>query len=1056
MIKTRYFKIVIFVLFIFISVTNISNAQKSINFRNLTIEDGLSQGTVQAMIQDKEGRIWIGTNDGLNVYNGYEFKLYTQQKDEEEGIANNYITDIAQDNSGNVWVATIGGLSKINIKTDKITNYYKCNKHGNLSHNNVYDILISSDGKVLVSTSDGVDMYNEKEDRFSSILKDVSIFKSIHAYELEEDNDKNLWVGTKKGLYKIYRDEGKVESFLTEESHGKDINIYDLYLDGKDNLWIGTESDGLYGLNIKNNKLRKYDITSEDKDDIVIRDLLLDSKKNLWVASDVGLLKYDEKEDEFKVYQSCEYDNNGLIDNVIYSIMEDQSGLIWLGTYSGISIFDPSKNIEYYKHSNNPNNDISISENMVSGIHKDKDGLVWVGTNSRGINILDRENEKTYYITTENGLSSDTVYDVTGNGDVIAISTNNGLNVINKKDRKLKIYNEENGLKNSDIRSAFIDDNNYIWLGTTEGVFIVNIETDDILDLSKVEDKLCIKDKLVGSIFKDSKGNYWIGYFLDGGLVKYNPETDESKVYKMNNKNKNSLSSNSVRSIDEDKKGNLWIGTNYGLNKFNPDKEEFIRYTKEDGLPNNTIYGVIVDGKGHIWVSTNYGISKFEPSKNEFTNFDIVDGIQGREFNAKSYHLGYDNEIFFGGTNGFNSFRCEELKKEKYYVDLVIDNIYVNDRRYKDINKADFNYDENDIVIEMFLPYYKNIRDTKYYYKLEGIDKEFKEAKSNKINLVNLQPGNYKLKLKASNNNVAISQQKTIYFNIKPPFWKSKVAMILYTLIAILCLLYYDSKVKILDKMVNKRTRALTNEIEKNEELFVKVLNLEKQKNSYFVNLSHELRTPLNVISSTEQLISSMINKKGISKESLNYHMTVIKKNSERLLELITNLMDIEKIEHGKYIIEKTEQDIVEVIEDEAIRLKNHVECEGIELIIDPEIEEKIVSFDKKEIKRCIENLIGNAVKFTPSGGKIEVVIKDLGDSVLISVEDNGIGIDEKNQKVIFDRFKQAVGANEQIQNSSGLGLTITRDIVKLHGGEITLESEIGKGSKFIIILPVE
>ncbi|MCU9811711.1 sensor histidine kinase [Paraclostridium sp. AKS81] len=220
--------------------------------------------------------------------------------------------------------------------------------------------------------------------------------------------------------------------------------------------------------------------------------------------------------------------------------------------------------------------------------------------------------------------------------------------------------------------------------------------------------------------------------------------------------------------------------------------------------------------------------------------------------------------------------------------------------------------------------------------------------------------------------------------------------------------------------------------------------------------MSHELRTPLNVISSTEQLISIMLDKKGLSKENLKYHMSVINKNAERLLELITNLMDIEKIEYGKYKINKTKQDIVEVIENEALRLKNHVECKGIDLIIDPEIEEKIVSFDKIEIKRCIENLISNAVKYTPEGGTIELGIKDHINEVEIYVKDNGIGIDEEHKKIIFDRFRQVVDANEEIQNSSGLGLTITKEIVNLHGGEIYIESEFGKGSKFIIILPIE
>lgn len=1054
--RIKYLKLFISIVFVMILKGDISNAQESINFKNITINQGLSQGTVQAIEQDSKGRIWIGTNDGLNVYNGYEFKVYGQKKDPKKGIANSYIIDIKEDKKGNLWVATIGGVSKINTETDSIKNYYNSKDNGNLSDSSVYDILINKDGKVLIATANGVDIYDEKNDKFKPAIKNLNELKSKHIYDITEDDSGNYWIGTKKGLYKFDKKYETVEQFLTKDTGGKDLTVYKVYFDGDKNLWVGTRNENLYKIDTKTNKIKEYNPPEGIDKNSSIRDILQDKNKELWIATDSGLVKYDKLKDKFRVYQKGKYDVNGLTDNLIFCIMEDKSGLLWLGTYSGISIFDSKTNINYYKHDPNPEDKTSISDNMVSGIYKDKDGVLWVGTNSEGVTVLNREKETTYYIKRKDGLSSNKVYDIKGKGDLIVISTDDGLNVINKKEKTLKVYNKDTGLKNSNIRSVLIDDNNKVWLGTTEGVVILNISTGEIEDMSSLSSKYNIEDKLNGCIYKDSDGIYWIGYFLDGGLLKFDPKTQKTKLYRMRENDSNSISNNSVRVINEDKQGNLWIGTNYGLNKFNPKTEKFEVYTMEDGLPNNTIYGIVIDKSDHIWVSTNYGLSKFDYKKNEFTNFDIVDGLQGREFNGKSFNISDDGEIFFGGTNGLNSFRCEELKKKKYYIDLSIGDIYVNEKRYNSIEDVNFKFNENNISIEMFLPYYKNMRDTKYYYKIEGVDKDFKDVKSNKLNLVNLNPGKYTLKLKAINNNVAESKEKTIEFSIKPPIWKSKIAMVIYGVICIFAILYYDSKVKLLDSMVNKRTKALTKEIEKNENLFNKVLSLEKKKNSYFVNLSHELRTPLNVISSTEQLISIMLDKKGLSKDNLKYHMSVINKNAERLLELITNLMDIEKIEYGKYKINKTKQDIVEVIENEALRLKNHVECKGIELIIDPEIEEKIVSFDKIEIKRCIENLISNAVKYTPEGGTIELGIKDHINEVEIYVKDNGIGIDEEHKKIIFDRFRQVVDANEEIQNSSGLGLTITKEIVNLHGGEIYIESEFGKGSKFIIILPIE
>ena len=1047
--------ICVLVSIIFLINSRVCSAQESINFRNITINNGLSQGTIQAIEQDSKGRIWIGTNDGLNVYNGYEFKVYLQGKDSKKSIANNFIIDLKEDTKGNLWIITTGGISKLNLETDNIKNYYSTKDNGNLSDSGIYDILINKEGKILISTAKGIDVYDENLDEFR-LYKDITNkLDCKYVYDIEEDNIGNYWIGTKNGLYKFDKKLKICKPVLNKDTYKKELTVYKVYFDGDNYIWVGTRNENLYKISIKDCSIKEYNTPIEIDKNSSIRDILQDKNKNIWIATDSGLVKYNKFKDEFNVYKKGKFDRNGLTDNLIFCIMEDKSGLIWLGTYSGVSIFDPKTNINYYKHNLDNEDNISIADNMVSGIYKDNDGLVWVGTNTEGVTVLDREKNKTYYIKEKDGLTSNKVYDIKGNDNLIVISTDNGINLIDKKKKSFKTYNKKNGLEHSNVRSILIDNEN-LWLGTTEGVVILNTVTNKFVDISYISDKYKIEDRLNGCIYKDKSGTYWIGYFLDGGLLKLDSKNKSTKLYRMNKNNNKSISNNSIRTINEDSRGNLWIGTNNGLNKFNPKTEEFEVYTKEDGLPNNTIYGIVIDKKDHIWVSTNYGLSKFDYKKNEFTNFDIVDGLQGREFNGKSFHMSYDGEIFFGGTEGLNSFRCEDLKKTKKQVDLSIGDIYVNDKKYNNIENINFKNNENNISIEMFLPYYKNIRDIKYFYKIEGIDSDFKDIKSNKLNLVNLNPGKYKLKLKATNNSIVETNEKTIEFSIKPPIWKSKLAIIIYGFLAILAFLYYDIKIKLLDALVNGRTQELKSEIEKNKELFDKILSLEKKKNNYFINLSHELRTPLNVISSTEQLVTIMTRKDILSKEKLKYHMNIIKKNVDRLLELINNLMDIEKIEHGKYSINKTKQDIVSVIEDEALRLKNHIECNGVNLIIDPEIEEKIVNFDILEIKRCIENLISNAVKYTSRGGTIEIGIKDCINKVEIYVKDDGIGIDEEYKKIIFDRFRQVVDANEEIQNSSGLGLTITKEIVNLHGGEIYVESEIGKGSKFTIVLPIE
>ena len=274
----------------------------------------------------------------------------------------------------------------------------------------------------------------------------------------------------------------------------------------------------------------------------------------------------------------------------------------------------------------------------------------------------------------------------------------------------------------------------------------------------------------------------------------------------------------------------------------------------------------------------------------------------------------------------------------------------------------------------------------------------------------------------------------------------------------IIIVIIYNSinKMKKLDKLVEKRTQQLNNEMNKNKVLFNRLLEVEKSKNNYFINLSHELRTPLNVINSIEQLIRSFCRSdKELTKSKLEKYMDIMKSNTNRLLNLINNIMDKSKIENGKYKINKSQCDIVYIVEEATLTLKESIESSGIELIFDTDVEEKIINCDKYDIERCIVNLVSNAHKFTPNGGRISVTIKDLNNSVEITVEDTGIGIEKKYHDTIFDRYSQVVDKNNENKSGTGLGLAITKHIIDLHNGKIYLESEPNKGTKFIIILPI-
>ena len=1037
--------------------TSYANIRESFNFKNITIEDGLSQSTVETIYQDSKGYIWIGTNDGLDRYNGYEFKHYKHDKYDKNSIANNYIVDIIEDKNGYIWVSTIGGLSRINPDKDEIKNYYSKEDSGNLSNSNLWQILCTKDNRLIASTIDGLNVYDKNKDKFTRILYKEGELPSQYIYSLEEDINGHIWVGTDNGLVELDKDLNIVKSY--QDAIG-DSDVYNVYDDSKGNIWVCTLDNGLFKINLDDKSVENYK-NNNSKISIPsnnVRDIISDSEGKLWIATDKGLCTFDYEREEFITYNKKSYQSNSLIDDEIFCLLKDSSGLIWIGTYSGISRFNPNSNFTHFKLDPYDNN--SISGNVIHGIYEDDDKTLWIGTNKSGVNIINGESIK--HLNKENSnIVSDLIEDITGFKNYIFIGTNEGLSVLVKNDKTAKNYTITNyttkdGLPSNKIRSLFIDSKGYLWIGTNKGLAILDTNNNKIIDITYILDEMGVSDKFIRAVYEDSKGNYYIGCFLEGGLIKINPNTKEYKIYKNIENDDSSISNNSIRYINEDLYGNILVGTSHGINILNLSTDKFNHYTEKDGLINNTIYGILVDKNNGIWMSTNAGISKLSTEDDTFKNFTITDGLQSNEFNGRACFKSKDGNMYFGGINGFNVFNSQDIELSTFEPKVIFDNFEINGTNKKDISNIKFKSNENNIKINFFTNDYKNTKTTQYYYKLEGLENEWNMTNSNSLVFANLGSGDYTLKIKTITQHGVMSDESSVHFTINPPIWRSNYAICIYLILIIISILRYMHKVNTLDRLVNERTNKLRKEMEKNEQLFKKVLSLEQNKNNYFVNLSHELRTPLNVLSSINQLIKEFTKKDNfITPEKLSYYMGIMDRNCSRLLSLINNLIDHTKIENNSYIINKKDEDIVYLVEETVLDMKEYIEEKGLELIFDTDIEEKVIRCDKVDIERCIINLVGNAVKFTPEGGLIEVLLQDLDDKVKIIVKDNGIGISEENQKIIFDRFNQVVDESSEQKGGSGLGLTITKQLITLHNGEIYVESEVGVGSEFIIILPV-
>lgn len=1044
--------------------SNISH-NGGINFKRITVEDGLSQTTVEYIYQDSDGYMWFGTNNGLNKYDGTNFEVYKYKGENTNSISGDIVVAIKEDSDGYLWIGTTTGINRLDRNTGEVKNYLADGKSGSISNGNICEIFIDSKDRMWVATADGLNLYDKRSDSFTRVLysENYNVLTSQSIYSIVEDYNNVYWIGTDKGLNKYNENTNEIIKYTSTDEKRLISNnsIYDLYMDKNDILWVSTSGGGLNKINTKTEESIVFRNNPNDKNSIpsdYIKSVLRDSNGDMWICTDNGLAKFDEEDNKFTIYNSKIYDTSTLVNDKAISICESKLGTLWVGTYDGLCLFNTNDIFTTYK--NDPFNDNTLKSNMIMGVYKDDDGYIWVGSNDEGINIIDKKNDKVYRLDKDGELNSLlTSTDITvinGYGNKVFIGTNNGINVIDKDKKTIVKYLESDSDFDSDrskIREIYIDNEKLVWIGGRGGLYTLNKDY-ELNTLNNIFKDNGIKERLVSSIYEDSDGEIWIGMSVEGGLIRYNKATGELINYKSSDEN--GISHNSIKDINGDSLGNIWIATNYGLNKFNKNENRFTKYTEEIGLANNFVYGILFDEENNPWVSTNYGLSKYDVNKGRFINFSISDGLQGNEFNGYSYYKASDGEMFFGGIRGLNSFYPKDYNEGAITNKVNISKVQIDGEsiNFSDVIKVDRS--NNSIQIQYFLPDYRNISKIKYFYKMKGIDEEWIDAENrNYVSYNNLAPGEYEFLVLARNSFGNISEVNSIKIIKEPPIFLTKTAFIIYILIIAFILYRRWNRVNILNRLVEERTIELNNKLIENRVLYEKLINQEKKKNNYFINLSHELRTPLNVILSIEQLITAL-NKKDdhINKERLNNYMDALRGNSKRLLKLINDIIDTTKIEAGMYRLDITNNDIVYLVEELALSMKDFIESKGIELIIDPEIEEKVIECDTGEIEKCIVNILGNAAKFTDYGGRIEIIINEEDRFVNIKIRDNGIGIDENDIEAIFDRFGQAYNKKTEEFGGSGIGLSLSKQIIELHNGELLVNSKLGEGSEFIMRLP--
>jgi len=828
-------------LIVLIAATLFCRAQQTnIKFSHLSLKDGLSQSEVLTILQDKKGLMWFGTQDGLNQYNGFGFKVFSHDVSDSTSISNSYIHQLYQDSSGNIWVATENGLNLYNQAQQSFRNIITKNTF-NKAKNNVWAITENTEF-IWVGIENQLVKINKTSFQVVTVPIVISTnSKNLKIRKIAFFDDTTLFVATEgNGIVKLNTISNTTTHFYTENSGLNNNTVWDFYPHSAKKMWIAT-NQGVCIYNHNTGKIKPFLLLNSRISNTIVKTIYEDKSGIIWIGTENnGLYKFQSL-DNIDHYTYSATITTSLSSNKVNTIYEDNTGIIWIGTQSGVDKFDKQK--QYFKHYQHwPNTLNTINSNMVWCIFQNDASppTLWVGTN-KGLNVFDKETGSiSFYKPDFSGLNqqkNESVYCVFKDHEgTVFLGTDAGL--CKFKNKKISQVNYKIGENRSRTYTIVEDKKNRLWLGTKEGLVIVSADRSQVKTYTSSNKKNRLKNDVIRTIIEDKQGTIWLGTD-GGGLVKVIEESDSIyfKTYLNNPAYINSLSHNSVLTLIEGKDECIWIGTfGGGLNKFNSVTEEFTRYTEKEGLSNNVIYGIIEDDHDYLWMTTNKGLSAFNKKTKKFKNYEESDGLQSNEFNTGAYYKNSLGEIFIGGVNGYNSFYPEDVHTNKSLPKPLITDFYLfnkpvkigaNSILKKQISELDeivLKYQENVISFEFASLHYSYPLKNQHAYKLENFNEDWVYIGNNRIaNYTNLDPGEYVFKVKVSNSdgvwNEETAQVKVV---VLPPMWATWwFRSIIVLIILAIVYAYYITKinrVKAQKLLLEVQVRERTYEVIKQKE----------------------------------------------------------------------------------------------------------------------------------------------------------------------------------------------------------------------------------------------
>ncbi|MBD1424431.1 ligand-binding sensor domain-containing protein [Sphingobacterium arenae] len=1028
-------------LLLFFCVTTVRLVSSPYYFNHFQVNRGLSNNAILCSVQDQDGFIWFGTRDGLNRFDGYRFKNFFHESENEKSLGSNLIHSLMVRKTNEIWVGTDQGIYIYDPQQEEFSLFDKVYKSESLQ------ISEDQQGNIWFISNSSLHKYDPKTQQVDKTYAERWKEKT-HAFCIDQNNE--VWIGLKESICHV--NSGKEYTF----SNGKQFTggVEELFVDDNNDIWIGTSHHGVYKWN-RDSKETQHMIKNIGNKPLYVREIAQINENQLWIGTESGLFVHDMHTHK-TTHITHEKDNPwSLSDNAIYAVMKDNQDGIWIGTFfGGINYYHPQHNLfEKIFPRNSPN---SIGGHAVREIVEDGQQNLWIGTEDQGLAYWDQKSNNFINFGPEDGLAHTNIHGLLITGDSLLIGTFfQGLDVIDIRQKKvIKHFDSNNtnqALKSNFIYHIYKTSNGKILLATAPGIFQFIPGENRFIPFKRAPDHVFFT-----SIFEDREQTLWFTTWRDG-LYKLKSGQEKPTRFVHDPKDHSTISSNRVNRVFQDSKGKIWVATESGLCIYDENNQSFKRFTSKDGLPSNLILAMQEDDSENLWISTTKGLVKMNILSHRIETYSLEHGLLDLQFNYNSAFKDSNGLLYFGASKGlirFDPSSVTDLYKTDFYTPIYITGIQTNQHELtiQDKNSAlsksilytnsiKLKYDESTVSLDFVALNFASANATSYLYRLVGLDTTWTFLRNNtKANFTKIPPGKYTFEVMAADaNKTPISKIKSLEIVILPPFWASVPAYIIYALFSLgligMVLYWYDQKMKEKNRQRLEKIKA-----HKEKELY-------KAKMDFFMQITHDIKTPLTLIKAPLEKIML-----GAEPKKSEKWLKTIHQNTEKLLLMTDNLLDFRKVESEHFSLKLKRQsvasliliclqDFAPLIESKQIKL---TKCLDKTLYADVDIE---------AMYKILSNLLSNATKYAEKEVHVNLYKVAERASFCIEVKNDGVLLSDEEITQIFEPFQRA--STHYRVKGSGLGLALAYSFTSLHGGTLVYKKNSENLNIFVLEIPL-